>query len=124
MNDSKDSPKLLMEEVDVSYDESLILRKMGLKVPDNAVVALLGRNGVGKTTVLRTIMGVARASDGDLRFDGKSIQSMSTEGRSRLGIGYVPRPRDLSWSDGVGESQSESECPRKACRQGTARRSV
>jgi urea transport system ATP-binding protein len=95
MNDSKDSPKLLMEEVNVSYDESLILRKMELGVPNNAVVALLGRNGVGKTTVLRTIMGVACASEGDLRFDGKSIQSMSTEGRSRLGIGYVPQGREI-----------------------------
>ena len=81
--------------MDVSYDQSLILRGINLEVPKNAVVALLGRNGVGKTTTLRAIMKVAKQGSGELLFDGQSISKKGTEERARAGIGYVPQGRDI-----------------------------
>lgn len=95
MSEPQDQAKLEMEGVLVSYDESLILRGMNLVVPSKGVVALLGRNGVGKTTVLKTIMGIVNVLEGDLRFDGTSLQKSSPEKRSRMGIGYVPQGREI-----------------------------
>ena len=77
------------------YDESLILKDVSMEVPDNKVVALLGRNGVGKTTLLNTIMGLVTTSSGAIEFDGQSIQDMPVDKRARLGIGYVPQGRDI-----------------------------
>ena len=88
-------PKLELSGVDVFYGQSRILRGVDLTVPDGKVVSLLGRNGVGKTTTLRAIMGEAKVGEGVLSFDGKPIQTLSTEKRARGGIGYVPQGRDI-----------------------------
>ena len=87
--------KLQLDSVNVSYDGSLILRNVGFELPENSVLALLGRNGVGKTTTLKAIMGVAPSSSGVITFEGNEIQGISTEKRSRAGIGYVPQGRDI-----------------------------
>ena len=67
-----------------------ILHGVDLRVPDGQVTMLLGRNGAGKSTTLRTIMGLWPASAGDLRFRGQSIKGLATPDIARLGLAYVP----------------------------------
>jgi urea transport system ATP-binding protein len=94
--DASTPPSLLtVDSLTASYDESLILRGISMEIPRNSVVALLGRNGVGKTTLLRSIMGLVPRVEGSLIFDGKPIQDLRSDSRARLGIGYVPQGRDI-----------------------------
>jgi ABC-type branched-subunit amino acid transport system ATPase component len=80
-----------MENVSTGYDESMILKNIDLEVGKEQVVALLGRNGVGKTTLLKTIMGILPAREGDIFVENKSVRSTPTNARARMGIGYVPQ---------------------------------
>lgn len=89
------SDKVTLKDINVAYDGSQILRNVDFNIPDNSVVALLGRNGVGKTTTLKTIMGIAPSSSGVITLEGTEIQAYSTEKRARAGIGYVPQGRDI-----------------------------
>ncbi len=86
---------LRMENVSAGYDESLILKGINLEVGKKQVVALLGRNGVGKTTLLKTILGLLPARTGDILVEGRSVLGLPTNKRARLGIGYVPQGRDI-----------------------------
>lgn len=90
-----ESPVLELIDLNVSYDQSLILRGVNMTIPKNSVVSLLGRNGVGKTTTLRAIMDVAKTQSGEIKMNGKSINKLGTEKRARGGIGYVPQGRDI-----------------------------
>jgi ABC-type branched-subunit amino acid transport system ATPase component len=72
-----------------------VLQGAALSVEDGEVVAILGRNGVGKTTLLRTIMGIVPAERGRIDLDGKDLARMSTHARARLGLGYAPQGREL-----------------------------
>lgn len=78
-----------------SYDESLILRGIDMEVPKNTVVALLGRNGVGKTSLLKSIMGLMPKTEGVITFEGELIIDRRSDYRARLGMGYVPQGRDI-----------------------------
>ena len=91
----KTDPLVELKDLNVSYDQSLILRAINMELPSNSVISLLGRNGVGKTTTLRAIMNVAKTTSGEICMRGKSINSLSTEKRARNGIGYVPQGRDI-----------------------------
>ncbi|NCG08152.1 MAG: urea ABC transporter ATP-binding subunit UrtE [Verrucomicrobia bacterium] len=95
IENSNPTPLLTVEDLQASYDESLILRGISMEVPPNSVVALLGRNGVGKTTLLRSIMGLVPQVDGTITFDGKAIHLLRADQRARLGLGYVPQGRDI-----------------------------
>jgi len=86
---------LKLENVNVSIGGSRILRGVDFEVPDNAVTCLMGRNGVGKTTTLRSIVGLRKLTAGDITLDGQSIINMKPEHRARAGIGYVPQGRDI-----------------------------
>jgi urea transport system ATP-binding protein len=86
---------LELQGVEASYDQSVILRGVNLELPSNSVVALLGRNGVGKTTTLRTIMGLVPATAGEVILDGTKMGKAKPENRARMGIGYVPQGRDI-----------------------------
>ena len=77
------------------YGESHTLWDLSLSVGDGACTCLMGRNGVGKSTLLRCIMGVLPVAGGHIRFDGKDITSLRPEQRARLGIGYVPQGREV-----------------------------
>lgn len=90
-----EAPMLELQNLNVAYGQSLILRDVNLTLPKNSVVTLLGRNGVGKTTTLRGIMDVANTQSGDILMRGESINKLSTEKRARNGIGYVPQGRDI-----------------------------
>ena len=77
------------------YGGSHILRDITLEVPQQGVTVLLGRNGVGKTTLLRTIMGVVPLRTGSIELDGKPIDRLNPSQRAKLGIGYVPQGREI-----------------------------
>ncbi len=86
---------LRIDGYSAGYDESLILKNVDLQVGRKEVVALLGRNGVGKTTLLNSILGLVSGGGGSIEFDGIRLDALSTDQRARLGIGYVPQGRDI-----------------------------
>jgi urea transport system ATP-binding protein len=77
------------------YGGSHILRNLSFEVPPGKVTALLGRNGVGKTTLLRTLMGLIPARNGEIIFYGQKITHVKPYERVRAGIGYVPQGREI-----------------------------
>ncbi len=77
------------------YGGSHILRNLSFEVPAGKVTTLLGRNGVGKTTLLRTLMGVVPAATGTVRFGDEDITNFEPYRRVRSGIGYVPQGREI-----------------------------
>ena len=84
-------PDLLsLSGVNTHIGQYHILQGVDFSVPRNSLTMLLGRNGAGKTTCLRTIMGLWRASAGTIRYDGREIQQLDTPDIARLGIAYVP----------------------------------
>jgi len=91
----EEGPLLEIDNFSAGYDESLVLKEVSLDVPRNKVVALLGRNGVGKTTLLNSILGLVSSSGGSIMFDGRDLKNLPTDQRARLGIGYVPQGRDI-----------------------------
>ena len=81
--------------LDTYYGESHILRGVDLHVPASTAVGLLGRNGMGKTTLIRTLMGYVRAAAGRVQWDGQDVTGLPPERMARLGIGYVPEGRGI-----------------------------
>ena len=77
------------------YGGSHILRNVSFDAPSGQVTALLGRNGVGKTTLLKTLMGLVPAASGQIRFDGAEITRQPSHARVKAGIGYVPQGREI-----------------------------
>ncbi|MEH6650553.1 MAG: urea ABC transporter ATP-binding subunit UrtE [Motiliproteus sp.] len=77
------------------YGQSHTLWDLNLDVPEGACTCLMGRNGVGKTTLLQCVMGLLPTKSGQLDFDGVDLRTMSAEKRAGLGIGYVPQGRQI-----------------------------
>jgi urea transport system ATP-binding protein len=77
------------------YGESQVLWDVSLDVPAGSVVCLMGRNGVGKTTLLRSIMGLLPVRSGRVTFDGTDLGGRRPEERASCGIGYVPQGREI-----------------------------
>jgi len=77
------------------YGESHTLWDVDLTLPRGGCLCLMGRNGVGKTTLLRSIMGLQPVASGTIRFDGQDLHTRSAEARAPLGIGYVPQGREI-----------------------------
>ena len=88
-------PIVLVEDVHTYYGKSHILHGVTLHVQPGEVVGLLGRNGVGKSTTLKTIMGLVRPSHGSVLLDGNAISGLPPHKLARLGIGYVPEDRRI-----------------------------
>ncbi|MCP5267216.1 MAG: urea ABC transporter ATP-binding subunit UrtE [Burkholderiaceae bacterium] len=86
---------LVLDSIEQYYGGSHILRGVGFEVPVGKVTVLLGRNGVGKTTLLRSIMGVVPVRSGAIVFDGADITRLAPEARVARGIGYVPQGREI-----------------------------
>ena len=86
---------LQVESVDTSYGHSHVLQGVSLDVDTASVVALLGRNGAGKSTALKSIMGIVAAARGSIRFAGKAIHHLSPHRIARRGIAYVPEDRGI-----------------------------
>src|SRR5713226_5097856 len=86
---------LRIAQLSVAYGESLILRDVDLEVNAGQVVCLMGRNGVGKTTLLKSVMGLLPARAGRVEFEGRDLTRASPDKRARAGIGYVPQGREI-----------------------------
>jgi len=86
---------LSFAHVDSFYDRSHILHDVCLDIPDGKVTAILGRNGTGKTTLLKTLMGLTDRMEGKISLDGTEIGKHPTFRRARAGIAYVPQGREI-----------------------------
>lgn len=95
MTNNGGKPGLHLQELEAGYGESMILRRITLEVKPGQVVCLMGRNGVGKTTLMRTIMGLIKPRSGSISFAGQDITRFPPDMRAKTGIGYVPQGRDI-----------------------------
>ncbi len=86
---------LQIDDLNVYYGESHILRNVDMTVPKGKMVCLIGRNGVGKTTLLKTIMGLLQPRTGTIHLLGEPITRKTPDQRARSGIGYVPQGREV-----------------------------
>ena len=86
---------LEVKEINQFYGGSHILRDVSLSAPVGECSVVLGRNGVGKTTLLKCLMGILPIKSGQILLDGKDIAKMSPEQRVRAGLAYVPQGRDI-----------------------------
>lgn len=115
---------LSIQNINTYYGHSHVLHGVSLEVPQSKVIALLGRNGVGKTTTLRSVMGLTPAKDGAVIFNGEDITHTQAHVISRKGMGYVPQGRRLFNSlsvrehlevyHRVGEDGSDTWTPERA----------
>src|SRR5882762_1985820 len=86
---------LTLSNINVSYDGSRILRGVNLTVPEKSLVCLMGRNGVGKTTTLKSIVGLVKPESGSVQLMGTELTGLAPDARAREGIGFVPQGRDI-----------------------------
>jgi urea transport system ATP-binding protein len=86
---------LLVERINQYYGSSHTLRDVSFEAPSGMVTALLGRNGVGKTTLLKCLMGVLPVASGRIVLDNQDITALPPYARVRLGVGYVPQGREI-----------------------------
>jgi len=89
------SSLVTVEGIHTFYGKSHILHGVSLEVGRGEVVGLLGRNGVGKSTTLKTVMGLVRPSQGAVRYEGQAITGLAPHRLARIGIGYVPEDRRI-----------------------------
>jgi urea transport system ATP-binding protein len=85
----------MVESLSVAYGQSRILADVSLDVPDGSVVCLMGRNGVGKTTLMKCVMGLLRARSGQVTYQEDNMTAWPPHRRARAGIGYVPQGRHI-----------------------------
>jgi branched-chain amino acid transport system ATP-binding protein len=88
------------------YGEAVVLPKMTLRLPEGQVLALLGRNGTGKTTLINSIVGVTHRFGGTITLGGQDITSLRPDQRARAGIGWVPQERNIFRSLTVEENMT------------------
>ena len=104
-------PLLELEDVRAGYGDSVVLDGVSLQVPAKSGLAVLGRNGVGKSTLLLTIMGFTRLRRGRIRFRGADITSLTPHKRALAGIGWVPQEREIFPSLNVNENLTVAARP-------------
>jgi branched-chain amino acid transport system ATP-binding protein len=102
---------LRLTGVRAGYGETVVLEDVGFSLAERGSLAILGRNGVGKTTLLATIMGHTTFHAGNIEFAGKTIAQMQVHQRNRAGIGYVPQTRDIFPSLSVVENLNVAARP-------------
>jgi branched-chain amino acid transport system ATP-binding protein len=88
-------PLLALDDLRAGYGESIVIDGISLELPEGGSLAILGRNGVGKTTLLLTIMGFTRVASGSMRWRGRDIARLAPHRRARLGIGWVAQEREI-----------------------------
>jgi len=86
---------LELSNITVSIQGSRILRGVNLTIPERSLVCLMGRNGVGKTTTLKSIVGLMKTDTGSVKLAGQELLGLAPDARARQGIGYVPQGRDI-----------------------------
>jgi branched-chain amino acid transport system ATP-binding protein len=97
---------LRIENLRAGYGEAVVLPDMSLRLPEGQVLALLGRNGTGKTTLINSIVGVTRRFGGTINLSGYDITPMRPDQRARSGIGWVPQERNIFRSLTVEENMT------------------
>jgi len=100
-----------MRKVRAGYGETVVLEDVDLALPERGALAVLGRNGVGKTTLLSTIMGHTRFHSGTIKFQDREISLLPVYERARLGIGFVPQERLIFPSLDLHENLTVAERP-------------
>ncbi len=86
---------LKLSKLEVAYDGSTVIRDVSLTVEPGKVVCLMGRNGVGKSTIMKTIMGVLQPVNGSISYSGDEVTKKNATYRARKGLGYVPQGREI-----------------------------
>ena len=86
---------LHIDQLNTYYGDSHILRGVSLALPAGTALGLLGRNGMGKTTLIRSLMGYVRVAEGSVKWQGRDVTNAVPERMARLGIGYVPEGRGI-----------------------------
>jgi branched-chain amino acid transport system ATP-binding protein len=102
---------LALERLTAGYGEAVVLQEVSLTLAEGEALALLGRNGMGKTTLINTIVGVTRRFGGTLRLDGQDITGLRPDRRARAGIGWVPQERAIFRSLTVEENLTAVALP-------------
>ncbi|MGQ0695737.1 MAG: urea ABC transporter ATP-binding subunit UrtE [Nitrospiraceae bacterium] len=86
---------LQTNNLNIFYGDSHVVRDVSFSIPEGKIVCLMGRNGVGKTTVMKSLMGLLPAKGGSISFGGKDITNLRPYARARFGIGYAPQGREI-----------------------------
>jgi branched-chain amino acid transport system ATP-binding protein len=102
---------LRLDGVRAGYGETVVLEDVAFALPERGALAVLGRNGVGKTTLLATVMGLTTFHAGTIEFRGAAVGALPTHARNRLGIGYVPQAREIFPSLSVEENLTVAARP-------------
>jgi branched-chain amino acid transport system ATP-binding protein len=113
---------LKVHNLNVAISSVRILRDVSLELPPGSMTGLIGRNGAGKTTVMKTIMGLLKPTAGAVRLDGQDLLALQTHARARFGIGYMPEDRRLipdltieenvlmpAWATGMAQARARLE---------------
>ena len=102
---------LELQKVRAGYGATVILEDVDLQLPERGALAILGRNGVGKTTLLSTIMGHTTFHSGSMAFNGRNLERLAVYERNRMGIGFVPQERLVFPSLSVAENLTVAAHP-------------
>ena len=102
---------LRLSGVRAGYGETVVLEDIGFSLPERGSLAVLGRNGVGKTTLLSTLIGHTTFQSGSIEYQGRPIEGLLAYERARLGIGYVPQEREIFPSLSVEENLTVAAQP-------------
>ena len=105
------SDLLAIEALRAGYGEAVVLPGMTLSLQDGQVLALLGRNGTGKTTLINSIVGITRRFSGTVALGGTDVTTLRPDQRARAGIGWVPQERNIFRSLTVEENMHYAEAP-------------
>ena len=118
-----DDALLRIEALDAYYGRSHVLQSLSIEVENASVVAILGRNGAGKSTTLKAIMGIVAPARGSIHFDGEAIHDMASHRIARRGIAYVPEDRGIFASLTVEEHLSLTS-PRAVARSPSSKEAI
>ena len=110
MPDGK-TPLLVLQDVRSGYGDAVVLDNISLEIPEKGSLAVLGRNGVGKSTLLLTILGYTALRKGAVLWQGKDICALAPHRRAQLGIGWVPQEREIFPSLSVQENLTVAARP-------------
>jgi len=105
------APALALDRVSAGYGETVVLEEVSLVVGEGESVSIIGRNGVGKTTLLATIMGHTNLHRGSVHLKGRDISRLATHRRARAGLGYVPQEREIFPSLSLRENLEVAHSP-------------
>jgi branched-chain amino acid transport system ATP-binding protein len=104
MMQATDSTGLVLKDVSAGYGETVVLKRVSLTLAPGATLAVLGRNGVGKSTLLATVMGHTRLYGGSISFQDRDVSALPIYRRAALGLGLVPQEREIFRSLSVEEN--------------------